>query len=78
MKNFMLLLLLSATCLAQEAPCGLTSIKETTPLLYPHIARAAHIEGIVIFLVYSSAAGKSTMLKYSADQNCCKLQHRYM
>jgi hypothetical protein len=51
MKNFILLLVLSATCLAQEAPCGLTSIKETTPLLYPPIARAAHVGGMVIFLV---------------------------
>ena len=58
MKNFILLCLLSATCLAQEAPCGLTSIKETTPLLYPPIARAAHVGGTVIFLVAFKRSGE--------------------
>jgi hypothetical protein len=58
MKNFVLLLLPSSTCLAQEAPCGLTSIKETTPLLYPPIAKAAHVGGLVIFLVAFNLDGE--------------------
>jgi hypothetical protein len=58
MKNFILLCLLSATCLAQEAPCGLTSMKETTPLWYPPIAKAAHVGGMVIFLVTFKRSGK--------------------
>lgn len=35
---------------AQTAPCGITSITDTTPLLYPPIARQAHITGQVILL----------------------------
>lgn len=57
MKILMLLLWLSATCFAQEPPCGLRSIKETTPLLYPPLARAAHVEGLVIFLVSFRLSG---------------------
>jgi Gram-negative bacterial TonB protein C-terminal len=58
MKIFLLLLSLSATCIAQQAPCGLSSIKETTPLLYPPIAKAAHVEGMVIFLVAFKQSGE--------------------
>jgi hypothetical protein len=58
MKNFILLCLLSSTCLAQEAPCGLTSINATAPLLYPPIAKAAHVEGMVIFLVTFKLSGE--------------------
>jgi hypothetical protein len=58
MKSFILLFLVSATCLAQEAPCGLTSIKETTPLLYQPIAKAAHVGGMVIFLVAFKRSGE--------------------
>ena len=58
MKNLILLLLLSSTCVAQEAPCGLTSIKETTSLWYPPIARAARVEGMVIFLVSFKLSGE--------------------
>ena len=35
---------------AQSAPCGLTSIRETSQLAYPPIARAAHVGGDVILL----------------------------
>ena len=36
---------------AQSAPCGVTSISETSQLIYPPIARAAHVSGTVILLV---------------------------
>jgi hypothetical protein len=58
MKIFFLLLALSATSIAQEAPCGLRSVTDTTPLLYPLIARAAHVEGAVIFLVSFGQTGE--------------------
>jgi hypothetical protein len=57
MKTFVLLLWLSATGFAQEPACGLKSIKETTPLVYPPIAKAAHVEGLVIFLVSFKLSG---------------------
>jgi TonB family protein len=48
-----MLLALAATSLlrAQSAPCGITGIAETSQLVYPPIARAAHISGTVILLV---------------------------
>ncbi len=33
---------------AQEPPCGLRTVTETIPLVYPAIARAAHVSGVVI------------------------------
>jgi hypothetical protein len=35
---------------AQSAPCGLTSMTEASQLIYPPIARAAHVSGDVILL----------------------------
>jgi hypothetical protein len=35
---------------AQTASCGLASIQEATQLTYPPIAKAAHVEGLVILL----------------------------
>ena len=35
---------------AQITPCGLTTIADTMPLLYPPIARQAHVTGQVILL----------------------------
>src|ERR1700722_12434509 len=58
MKKIILLLVLSATCFAQQPPCGLTSIKETTPLLYPPIAKAVHVTGTMIFLVSFKQSGE--------------------
>jgi len=58
MKNFILLCLLSATCLAQEAPCGLRSVTDITPLLYPPIAKAAHMGGMVILMVSFMQSGE--------------------
>jgi hypothetical protein len=57
-KILLLLLSFSATYIAQQAPCGLTSIKETAPLLYPLIARAAHVGGTMIFLVSFKQSGE--------------------
>jgi hypothetical protein len=59
MKFLMLLFAFSAVCLAQQEPCGLRSMTETNPLLYPPIARAAHVEGMVIFLVSFSQSGEA-------------------
>jgi hypothetical protein len=50
MKILLMLLVFSVSCFAEE-PCGLRSMTDTTPLLYPPIARAAHVEGIVILMV---------------------------
>jgi hypothetical protein len=57
MKKIFLLLALSATTFAQHSPCGLTSITETTPLLYPPIAKAAHVGGTMIFPVSFKQSG---------------------
>ena len=40
-----------APLLAQEPPCGVSGVKETTTLTYPPIARAAHVTGLVIVQV---------------------------
>ncbi|MGA8939075.1 MAG: energy transducer TonB [Acidobacteriaceae bacterium] len=39
------------TAKAQPPPCGLSSMTETTRLIYPPIAKAAHLTGTVILLV---------------------------
>jgi Gram-negative bacterial TonB protein C-terminal len=57
MKILLTLLILSASCFAEE-PCGLRSMTDTTPLLYPPIARAAHVEGIVILMVAFKLSGE--------------------
>ena len=40
-----------ANLLAQEPPCGVSGVKETTAITYPPIARAAHVTGLVIVRV---------------------------
>jgi hypothetical protein len=40
----------SRTMFAIEAPCGLTSMVETTPPVYLPLARAAHVQGVVILM----------------------------
>jgi hypothetical protein len=40
----------SRTILAMEAPCGLTSMVETTPPVCLPLARAAHVQGMVILM----------------------------
>jgi len=57
MKILLVLLILSASCFAEE-PCGLRSMVDTTPLLYPPIARAAHVEGVVILMVAFKLSGE--------------------
>ena len=57
MKILLVLLILSASCCAEE-PCGLRSMTDTTPLLYPPIARAAHVEGTVILMVAFKLSGE--------------------
>jgi TonB family protein len=53
-----LLLLASASLLhAQPTPCGLTSITEQSQLVYPPIARAAHVSGTVILLTRFDTQG---------------------
>jgi hypothetical protein len=63
MKTIFLLLALSATSFGQQSPCGLTSIKETAPLVYPPIAKAAHVTGTVIFLVSFERSGEVENVK---------------
>jgi hypothetical protein len=58
MKMILLLLAFSATCFAQQEPCGLSSMTATVPLLYPSIAKAAQIQGTVIFMVSFRQSGE--------------------
>ena len=57
MLLFVLLISCNAFMRAAELPCGLNSIQETTPLLYPPIAKAAHINGPVIMIAQFSLNG---------------------
>jgi len=50
----------AGTAHAQVAPCGLTSMAETTQLTYPPIAKAAHVEGPVVLLATFDPSGKVT------------------
>jgi hypothetical protein len=61
----MALLLLAATgfIYAQSAPCGLTSITEQSQLVYPPIARAAHVQGPVVLLVMFEQDGSVSNVK---------------
>lgn len=43
---------------AQEPPCGVSTVKETTELIYPPIARAAHVQGLVILRVEFTKNGE--------------------
>lgn len=45
---------------AQSVPCGLTSMTETAQLVYPPIAKAAHVEGPVILLATFAQDGTVT------------------
>jgi hypothetical protein len=52
MKSVLLAFMLtSGVALAQTAPCGLTSVADGRELIYPPIAKAAHVTGQVILLV---------------------------
>lgn len=51
------MLALSTAVYAQVAPCGLSSMNDTTPLQYPPIARAVHMTGDVIFIVKFGSSG---------------------
>jgi hypothetical protein len=53
----------SAASDAQTAPCGLTSITESTPLAYPPIARAAHVQGPVVLLATFERDGSVSRVK---------------
>jgi TonB family protein len=60
-------LLCAATMLsaahAQSASCGLTSVQESTPLVYPPIAKAAHVSGTVVLLATFDLTGKVTSIR---------------
>ncbi|MCU1252447.1 MAG: TonB family protein [Edaphobacter sp.] len=55
---FFLLLSVSGPCIAQQEPCGLRKMMETTTPIYPPIAKAAHVEGSVIMLVNFKTSGE--------------------
>lgn len=48
---FAFLLSACTHCIAQQEPCGLRTMTETTKPVYPPIARAAHVEDVVVMLV---------------------------
>jgi hypothetical protein len=48
---------------AQSASCGLTSVKELRPLLYPPIAKAAHVTATVVLLATFDLTGNVTSVK---------------
>ena len=51
MKSFLFVCIFtSGAALAQTARCGLTSVEASKDLIYPPIARAAHVSGTVILL----------------------------
>jgi Gram-negative bacterial TonB protein C-terminal len=52
------LLSVAASCHAQQAPCGLTSMTETAKPLYPPIAKAAHVDGPVVMLATFKTTGE--------------------
>jgi hypothetical protein len=48
---FVVLMFSALACSAQQqAPCGLTSMTETVAPVYPPIAKAAHVSGVVTML----------------------------
>jgi hypothetical protein len=53
----------SSTMRAMEAPCGLTSMSETTPPTYLPLARAAHVEGMVILMAEIGIDGSMNALR---------------
>ena len=55
---FALLLSVSGPCIAQQEPCGLSKMTETTAPFYPPIAKAARVEGTVILLVTFATSGE--------------------
>jgi TonB family protein len=55
---FALLLSVSGPCIAQQEPCGLCKMTETTAPFYPPIAKAARVEGTVILLVTFATSGE--------------------
>jgi hypothetical protein len=54
----LLLLSLSTASIAQQGACGLTKMTETATPIYPPIARAAHVEGVVVMLVSFKTSGE--------------------
>jgi Gram-negative bacterial TonB protein C-terminal len=46
------------SCIAQQEPCGLRTMTETTKPIYPPIAKAAHVEGVVVMLVTFKLSGE--------------------
>ena len=51
MKILLLAFAMSVTCLAQKNDCDLHTVSDSTTPYYPPIARAAHVDGIVIMIV---------------------------
>jgi hypothetical protein len=51
---------------AQFAPCGISRVMNWSSPAYPPIARAAHIQGPVTFLVKFDTSGKATDVKFVA------------
>ena len=65
----------SISAVAQQAPCGLTSMTETVQPVFPPIAKAARIGGVVVMLAEFDTKGAvkhvevvsgPEMLRYSA------------
>jgi hypothetical protein len=68
-----LLLSVSAPCIAQQEPCGLSKMTETTKLLYPPIARAAHVQGDVIMLVSFKLSGEVEKIEVISGPEMLKI-----
>lgn len=64
MKIALLFLTLSTAAFAQPNTCGgLTSVTDGAKPVYPPIARAAHVNGIVILLVSFKTAGEADFVQ---------------
>lgn len=58
MKFLLCMLALSATAFGQLEPCGLRSMTEMVAPIYPPIAKAAHVSGMVIVLAEFDTNGQ--------------------
>ncbi|HEY5055361.1 MAG TPA: energy transducer TonB, partial [Acidobacteriaceae bacterium] len=60
MKTVLLFLVLSTAAFAQTNTCGgLTSVTDGAQPVYPPIAKAAHVEGVVTLLVSFKNTGEA-------------------
>jgi hypothetical protein len=55
--TLLLLALVIPALKGQTAPCGITSVKDVKPPIYPPLAKAAHVSGTVIVMTQFALSG---------------------